>query len=136
VNSLSGYLIVFVGAGLGGAVRHGINRTALPFGTSFPWQTFGINIAGSLLMGLLAGWFAFRVHGSHELGHFTKASGEQLRLFLTTGILGGFTTFSAFSLEAVLLWERGRLGAASAYVAGSVILALMGLLMGMALMRP
>jgi protein CrcB len=93
---MMGYLVVFVGAGVGGAIRHGMNIwVARQMGTHFPWHTFLINISGSLVMGLVAGWF---IHRSDPTGH--------IRLFLTTGILGGYTTFSAFSLDAVLLWER------------------------------
>jgi CrcB protein len=131
------YIVVFLGAGMGGSLRHAVNRAALPFGWSFPWGTFGINVIGSLAMGLVAGWFAFRVGGGQHLGVITRdVSGQQLRLFLTTGLLGGFTTFSAFSLEAVLLWERGRAASAAAYVGGSVVLSLAALLIGVALMRP
>ena len=84
-----------------------------------------INVAGSLTMGLLAGYFA------HRGPDFAPAA----RLFLMTGILGGFTTFSAFSLDAVLLWERGQALAAAAYVAGSVGLAILGLVAGLAFVR-
>ena len=79
-------------------------------GTNFPYHTFIINIVGSLVMGLVAGWFVER--GGAD-GH--------LRLFLATGILGGFTTFSAFSLDAVLLWERHEHLLAALYVGGSVV---------------
>jgi CrcB protein len=77
-------------------------------------------------MGLVAGWFAFKASAGWP---------QDLRLFLGTGILGGFTTFSAFSLDAILLWERGDLMLAAAYVAGSVVLSLAALLGGLALMR-
>ena len=112
------YLVVFVGAGIGGAARHGMNIwVARLMGTHFPWHTLVINILGSILMGAIIGWFAERLGAA---GH--------LRLFLATGIMGGFTTFSAFSLDAVLLWERGETGLAVAYVLGSVILSLAALL--------
>ena len=75
------------------------------------------NISGSLAMGLLAGYFAFRGGGASQ--HW--------QLFLTTGILGGYTTFSAFSLDAVLLYERGAIGLAALYVLGSVLLSIAGL---------
>ena len=88
-----GYLIVFLGAGVGGAVRHGVNLAcARLFGFGFPFGTLIVNLAGSFMMGVLAGWFAFRM-----------GIPQHMRLFLTTGILGGFTTFSAFSLDAALL---------------------------------
>jgi CrcB protein len=83
------------------------------------------NVTGSLIMGLLAGYFAFRGGGAPH----------HLQLFLTTGILGGYTTFSAFSLDAVLLYERGALGLAALYVLGSVALAIGGLFAGLALAR-
>lgn len=119
-----GFLIVFVGAGLGGAARHGVNLLALRLGTTFPFGTLAINVSGSLLMGLAAGYFAYR-------GQLP----QEWRLFLTTGVLGGFTTFSAFSLETALLYERGEIGAAIAYVVGSVVLAIGGLVAGLAIVR-
>lgn len=124
---LTPYAVVFLGAGLGGALRHGVNiGCARLCGTAFPWGTLTVNIAGSFIMGALAGWLALKVeHGWSQ----------PLRLFLTTGVLGGFTTFSAFSLDAVLLWERGQAGVATAYVAASVILSIAGLLAGLALVR-
>lgn len=119
------YLIVFLGAGIGGAGRHGVNvLSARLFGTGFPAGTLVINVLGCLVMGLIAGAFAFR-------GHLP----QELRLFLTTGILGGFTTFSAFSLDAALLWERGDVGLAALYVGASVILSLVAVATGLALSR-
>lgn len=119
------YLVVFVGAGIGGTVRHGVNIwVARLLGTHFPAHTLAINIVGSLAMGLVAGWFALK---GGATGH--------LRLFLATGILGGFTTFSAFSLDAVLLWERHEHMLAALYVGGSVAGSLAGLLLGLWLMR-
>lgn len=118
-----GFLIVFLGAGLGGMARHGVGLAALRFGTAFPYGTMSINILGSVLMGVLAGWYAMR------------GGSQSLRLFLATGVLGGFTTFSSYSLEGVLLLERGEVGAALIYILGSVVLGLAGLLMGLMLMR-
>lgn len=119
------YLIVFIGAGIGGAGRHGINTLAARlFGPGFPAGTLVVNVVGCLVMGLIAGVFAFR-------GHLP----QELRLFLTTGILGGFTTFSAFSLDAALLWERGEVGLAALYVGASVIFSLAGVAVGLALSR-
>ena len=106
-------------------VRHGVNlATPRLLGSGFPWATFLINISGSLVMGLVAGWFAFRGDAS-----------QGWRLFLTTGILGGYTTFSAFSLDAALLYERGEIGLAAVYVAGSVALSIAGLFAGLWLIR-
>ena len=120
-----GYVIVFLGGGLGAMLRHGVNlATARLLGSAFPWHTFFINITGSLVMGLIAGWFALKAGASQDW-----------RLFLTTGILGGYTTFSAFSLDAALLYERGELGQAAFYVVGSVLLSIAGLFAGLWLVR-
>jgi CrcB protein len=120
-------LLVFLGGGIGAAGRHGINIAAARlFGTGFPVGTMFINVSGSFVMGLVAGWFAFR--GSGELS-------QQARLFLTTGILGGYTTFSAYSLDAALLWERGEIVSAAIYVIGSVVLSLLAIFAGLALVR-
>ncbi len=118
------YLIVFAGAGLGGMARHGVNMAASRLGYSFPWGTFAVNVAGSFLMGMLAAWFALRT-----------GVPQQVKLFLTTGVLGGFTTFSAFSLDAALLWEKGAFGPFTVYVLASVVLSVVGLFAGMAAVR-
>ena len=120
-----GFLWVFLGGGLGAALRHGVNLAAARlWGTAFPYATLIENVSGSLVMGLLAGYFAFKGDAS-----------QHWRLFLTTGILGGYTTFSAFSLDAVLLYERGELGLAALYVLASVALSIGGLFAGLAVMR-
>jgi CrcB protein len=119
------YLIVFLGAGFGGALRHGVNlATAAPLRQQFPYGTLVINVLGSLLMGIIAEYFSIK-------GHLP----QQWRLFLTTGVLGGFTTFSAFSLETALLLERGRLELTALYVAGSVFASILALFAGLALVR-
>jgi CrcB protein len=119
--------LVFLGAGLGGVLRHGVNHLALRWPLAgFPYGTLVINVVGSGLMGLVAGWFAFRAG---------EGASQDVRLFLATGILGGFTTFSAFSLDAVLLWQRGEAMLAGAYVVGSVVASLVALAGGLALMR-
>ena len=121
------YLLVFLGAGIGGALRHGVNvGCARMCGTAFPWGTLTVNVVGSFLMGVLAGWLAFRAG---------EGWSQPLRLFLTTGLLGGFTTFSAFSLDAVQIWERGQIGLAATYVTASVLLSIAGLVAGLALVR-
>ncbi len=119
------YLIVFLGAGLGGALRHGVN-VSVPrlVDTTLPFHTLFINILGSALMGMIAEYFALR-----------SGLPQAWRLFLTTGILGGFTTFSAFSLETALLYERGQLGWAAAYAIGSVVLSVGGLFGGLWIVR-
>ena len=120
-----GYLIVFLGGGLGAATRHGINlATARVLGTAFPYGTLLINITGSFIMGLVAAYFAFKGGAS-----------QHWRLFFTTGILGGYTTFSAFSLDAALLYERGQIGMAALYVIASVAISIVGLFAGLALVR-
>jgi CrcB protein len=124
---MQAYLIVFFGAGLGGCLRHTVNLLAAKLlGTGFPWGTFLINVSGSLVMGLLAGYLAFRADQSWT---------QNVRLFLLTGILGGYTTFSAFSLDAALLYERGQPGVCALYIGGSVGLALAGVFGGLAIMR-
>ena len=119
------YLLVFVGGGLGSTLRHIINVvSARALGTAFPYHTFIINITGSTVMGLIAGYLAFKGEAS-----------QPWRLLLMTGILGGYTTFSAYSLDAALLYERGEIGLALLYVLGSVVLSIAGLFAGLALMR-
>lgn len=120
-----GFVLVFLGAGLGGALRHGVNLSAARlFGPGFPYGTLAVNILGSFAMGLLAGYFVAR-----------PGVPQHLRLLLTTGVLGGFTTFSAFSLDTALLIERHAYLLAAAYVLGSVIAGLSALFIGVAVAR-
>jgi CrcB protein len=120
-------LLVFVGGGIGAALRHGVNvGSARMFGTAFPWHTLIVNVVGSLVMGLLTAWFAFRTDW------WTT---QHARLLLTTGILGGFTTFSTFSLDTALLWERGATVGAAAYVILSLVLSVGALFVAMWLVR-
>jgi len=119
------YLLVFLGGGLGASLRHSVNiACAKCIGTAFPYGTFIINISGSTVMGLIAGYLAFKGEAS-----------QPWRLFLMTGILGGYTTFSAFSLDTALLYERGEVGLAVFYVVGSVVISIVGLFAGLALVR-
>lgn len=119
------YVIVFIGAGVGGALRHGVNVGATRlFGLGFPYGTLIVNILGSFVMGLFAGYFLLR-----------PGIPQHVRLFLTTGILGGFTTFSSFSLDAALLIERHAYWLAAAYVAGSFAAGLIALFAGMSIFR-
>jgi CrcB protein len=120
------YLIVFAGGGLGAAIRHGFNMLfARTLGTAFPYATLFENVTGSLAMGLLVATFAFK-----------SDIPQHLRLFLTTGILGGYTTFSTFSLDTAVLYERGdNLGMAALYVLLSVALSIGGLFAGLAVVR-
>ena len=119
------YLIVFLGAGIGGALRHGVNiGSARLFGTGLPFGTFIVNVLGSFLIGVLASYFLLRSN-----------VGQHWRLFLITGLLGGFTTFSTFSLDTALLIERHAYGAALGYVLGSVVAGILALFIGLALFR-
>ena len=120
-----GYVVVFVGAGVGGTMRHAMNIWIARFaGTHFPYHTLAINITGSMVMGMVTAWFAMK---GGATGH--------LRLFLATGVLGGYTTFSAFSLDAILLWERHEHQLAALYVGGSVVGSLLGLVAGLWIVR-
>jgi fluoride exporter len=120
------YLIVFLGGGLGAMLRHGMNLLGVRLFPSlgFPIATMTVNITGSIVMGVLVAIFAFKGGGS-----------QHWRLFLTTGILGGYTTFSSFSLDVALLYERGDLVSAALYILGSVVLSIVGILLGLTLTR-
>jgi CrcB protein len=121
------YILVFVGAGLGGVLRHTLNlAVGRLLGTGFPWATAFINVSGSFTMGFFIGWLAFKAGAGWT---------QSARLFVATGVLGGYTTFSSFSLESILLLERGEAGAAAAYVGGSVLLGIVGLWGGLSLAR-
>jgi CrcB protein len=119
-------LLVFFGGGLGSVARYLVNLNITRVaGWTFPLGVMVINITGSFLMGLVAAYF---------VGRYDVWS-EDTRLFLATGILGGYTTFSAYSLDAANLIERGELALAGTYVAGSVILSIFGLFCGLWAMR-
>jgi CrcB protein len=120
-----GYLLVFIGGGLGSMARYALSVLGMRLlGQGFPWATLVINIVGSALMGALTGWLV--VQGNAP---------ASLRIFVATGLLGGFTTFSTFSLETVLLYERGQPGLAVAYVAASVVIGIGALVLAMKLAR-
>jgi fluoride exporter len=119
------FVWVFLGGGLGSTLRYTINVVCARYlAAGFPWSTFIINVTGSTIMGLVAGYLAFKGEAS-----------QPWRVFLMTGVLGGYTTFSAFSLDAAMLYERGEVAIAVAYALGSVVLAIAGLFAGLALMR-
>ena len=123
-------LHVAIGGAVGAVLRYQTGRAmtawlGAPAMSVFPWATLTVNALGSLLMGMLAGWLVR--HG--------QAGSEQLRLLLGVGLLGGFTTFSAFSLEMVLMIERGQYLFASLYAVLSFALGISGLMMGLGIMR-
>jgi CrcB protein len=125
-STLTATAIVAIGGGVGAMLRYHAGRAVTAFAgpnTVFPWGTFLINVSGSLLMGVLAGWLA-RHDGS-----------ESLRLLLGVGVLGGFTTFSAFSLETAMLMQRGLYGLAGFYALGSLLGGVAGLFLGLSMMR-
>jgi fluoride exporter len=124
---MTAFLLVFLGAGLGGAGRYAVNIGCIRwFGPEFPWGTLVVNVIGSFAMGALVGWLAFKAGESW---------GQNVRLFLATGVLGGFTTFSAFSADAISLWERGQTFAAASYAGASVVLSILALAGALSIVR-
>ena len=119
---MNSYLQVAAGGAAGATLRYAAYRAVPWHGPGFPVATLLVNVVGSLCIGLLAALFAYR-------------GGQHLAPLLLTGLLGGFTTFSAFSLDALTLWQRGQHGLAASYVAASVALALLGVVAGLALGR-
>lgn len=120
-------LLVALGGAIGASARYGlgVGFGRLAPGAAWPWATLTANVLGGLLMGLLTGWLA----------HRGGADQEPVRLFAAVGVLGGFTTFSAFSLETALMIERGRHGPAVAYVGVSVVAAIAALFVGLMVAR-
>ena len=123
-------LNVAIGGAVGAVLRYQFGRGMSAWlgensAAAFPWATLAVNVIGSLAMGLLAGWLAR--NGSGE--------GEQLRLLLGVGLLGGFTTFSAFSLELMSLVERGQVMSAVTYSGASIFAGLIALYAGLLIMR-
>ncbi|MDA4843828.1 fluoride efflux transporter CrcB [Hoeflea poritis] len=122
---MSHILIVALGGAVGATLRHLANLATLRmFGPGFPWGTLTVNIVGSFAMGLFIELLMRRLDGSQEL-----------RLLIATGVLGGFTTFSAFSLDFAVMWERGALLNASVYAVSSVVLSIAALFAGLATVR-
>ena len=118
-------LWVALGGAIGSAARYSVNVWAgRMFGTEFPWHTLIVNILGCFIMGALTEMMALKLN-----------VGQETRAFLTTGILGGFTTFSAFSLDFAYLVERKQLAAAGGYALASVAISLLAVFAGMNLMR-
>jgi CrcB protein len=117
-------LLVALGGGLGAAARFGVSLAVPARADAWPLATFLINVSGSLAIGILAGWLSTR-----------GESGEQWRLFLGVGVLGGFTTFSAYSLETLRMIERNDWLGASTYSIGSVLAGLVAVAIGMGLAK-
>ncbi len=122
-SSIIPTLMVALGGAIGAAARFQVGQIAARWagsGAQFPWGTLTVNVLGSLIMGALLGWFAK-----------TGSGGENLRLFLTVGIMGGFTTFSAFSAELVTMLHRSEFGLAAGYIAVSVVAGIAAFLIGL-----
>lgn len=117
--------LVMLGGAIGAGARHLTGRATLAlWGPGFPWGTLIVNLAGGLAMGLLAGWLAARASGD-----------EALRYLLGVGVLGGYTTFSAFSLETATMLQRGDHGVALLYILASVIGSILALFAGLQIAR-
>ena len=122
---MNGILYVALGGAIGASGRHLLGMATLKaLGPDYPYGTMMANVIGGFFMGVLAGWLALKVNGA-----------DNLRLFIGVGLLGGFTTFSAFSLDAVLMYEKKAYSALLSYVGGSVILSIGALMMGLILAR-
>lgn len=118
------FLLVMIGGAIGAGLRYGVATAAPRLGAGFPWGTLIVNLAGGLCAGLLLGFLLTR--GSEA---------DPWRLFLGVGLLGGFTTFSAFSAETAYMLQRGEFGLAALYVLASVLGALALLFAGLLLAR-
>lgn len=122
---MSHLFLVMVGGAIGAGTRHLTGRAALMlWGPAFPWGTLIVNIVGGFAMGIVAGWLAVRASGD-----------ETLRYLVGVGLLGGFTTFSAFSLETVSILQRGEHGLAALYILSSVAGSIVALFAGLHLTR-
>ncbi len=118
-------LSIAAGGAIGSVLRHFVGKTALAMlGGAFPYGTLIVNVAGSFVMGVLVALFAYTINPSQEV-----------RAFLTVGVLGGFTTFSSFSLDVVTLYERGEVASAALYIFLSLVLSLTGVFAGVLLVR-
>jgi CrcB protein len=117
-------LSVGLGGGLGALIRYFVAGWVQPAGATFNWGIFVVNITGGLVMGLIVEASALKLNLSPEV-----------RAFVTTGILGGYTTFSTFSLDSALLLQKGEYALAAAYVIGSVVLSIAALFAGLWIVR-
>lgn len=119
------FIYAALGGAIGAAARYGVNVTTPKLiGHGFPWATLIVNITGSFIMGVLIAVMAL-----------AWTTSQEIRVFLITGVLGGFTTFSAFSLDFVALYERKDYGLAFGYAGGSVVLSLLAVFAGLYLAR-
>lgn len=119
------FMLVFFGGGVGAMARYGMTTfIGHHMGKAFPWHTLGVNLIGALVIGALTEFLSLRVSGV-----------DHARLLLVTGFLGGFTTFSSFSLESALMWEKGDYMPFAAYVAASVIGTIIAVFCGTAAVR-
>ncbi|MTI44145.1 camphor resistance protein CrcB [Roseibium hamelinense] len=119
-------VLVMLGGGIGAGLRHLVSLLTLRLlGPGFPYGTLAVNVIGSLAMGLFIGWLVR--HDSAQM--------HGVRYFVATGVLGGFTTFSAFSLDTSVLWERGDTGLALAYVGLSIFASIAAVFAGLHVMR-
>ena len=126
MGTLANVGLVFLGGGIGSALRYGVGHAAVAIvGPGFPAGTLAVNVSGCVAIGVLVEWLALRDPGIDM----------SVKLFLTTGLLGGFTTFSAFALDTAALWLRGESAVTVVYVVASVTLSIAGLFAGMALAR-
>ena len=125
MQAIHGFLIVFAGAGIGGVLRHAVNRAAVTFGWTFPWHTLLVNVSGCLLMGIVRRLVRFPWRERTGLSALPNDS----------EFFGGFTTFSAFSLDAALLWERGQVLSAALYIRRFSYDSVACVFLGLALMR-
>lgn len=134
LSSLSTSLLVALGGGTGAVLRFQLGRLiahlAPAQAMAFPWATLAANALGSTAMGVLVAWLA-----RHDAGAGIFGGPENWRLLIGVGLLGGFTTFSSFSMETVLLWQRGEAGLALAYIAASLVLGIAGLIAGITFVR-
>lgn len=124
---MSGLAFVALGGAVGAVARYGVQLGFARAGlTGWPWATLSVNVLGGLAIGLVTGWLALRA------GH---GQGQGLSLFLTTGVLGGFTTFSAFSLDVVRFLEAGQWSRAAGYAVVSVVVSVLAVMAGLWLAR-
>lgn len=123
---MNGFFLVALGGAIGASLRHGAGLAAVRLAPDgWPWATFFVNVTGSLAMGVVIGWLVLK----------GAESGQNMRLFVATGVLGGFTTFSAFSLEVAEMMRSGALAKAAAYAGASVLFGVAALFVGLWLAR-